>query len=216
MQNKLFYHLWNSVFSPCFSVKGLVLTLRATEVSLRNTKKSYNIFRETMEVQEALLNRRSIRKYNYQKINKEDIDKILKAAMYAPSAMNLQAWQFIVINDKDVLIETIKTIPYAEMLRQSAAAILVCGDSSIEKNESWLLQNCSAAIQNILLSAHGLGIGSCWIGIHGMSDIVKNIKHQFKLPENIIPVALISLGYPDETVTAEERFKTEKIHYNKW
>jgi nitroreductase len=102
-----------------------------------------------MEIQEALINRRSIRKYKDQKISKENIDKILKAAMYAPSAMNLQAWHFIVIDDKAILIETIKSISYAEMLRQSAAAILVCGDSSIEKNESWLLQNCSAAIQNI-------------------------------------------------------------------
>ena len=83
-----------------------------------------------MQIQEALLNRRSIRKYKNQKINKEDIDKILKAAMYAPSAMNLQAWHYIVIDDRDVLIETIKSIPYAEMLKQSAAAILVCGDSS--------------------------------------------------------------------------------------
>lgn len=169
-----------------------------------------------MDIQEALLNRRSIRKYKDQKISKENINKILEAAMYAPSAMNLQSWQFIVIDDKKVLIEIIKSIHYAEMLNQSAAAILVCGDSGIEKNESWLLQNCSAAVQNILLSAFGLGIGSCWIGIHGMPDIVKNIKHQFKLPENIIPVALISLGYPDETVTVDERFKTDKIHYNKW
>lgn len=169
-----------------------------------------------MEVQEALLNRRSIRKYKDQKISNENIDKILKTAMYAPSAMNLQPWQFIVIDEKDVLIETINSIHYAEMLRQSAAAILVCGDVGIEKNESWLLQNCSASIQNILLAAHGLGIGSCWISIHGMDDVYKKIKGQFKLPENIVPVSLISLGYPDETVTAEERFKKEKIHYNKW
>jgi nitroreductase len=169
-----------------------------------------------MEVQEALLNRRSIRKYEEQKISKENIDEILKAAMYAPSAMNLQAWQFIVIDDKEILVDTIKSIPYAEMLRQSAAAILVCGDSSIEKNESWLLQNCSAAIQNILLSAHGLGIGSCWISIHGMNDVYKSIKTQFKLPENIVPVSLISLGFPDEVVKAEERFKKDKIHFNMW
>jgi len=169
-----------------------------------------------MEIQKALLNRRSIRKYKDQKISKAEMDKILKASMYAPSAMNLQAWQFILIEDKDVLIETIKSIPYAEMLKQSAAAILVCGDSLIEKNESWLLQNCSASIQNILLSAHGLGIGSCWIAIHGMDDVYKNVKAQFKLPENIIPVSLISLGYPDEEVKAEERFKQDKIHFNKW
>ncbi len=169
-----------------------------------------------MQIQEALLNRRSIRKYKDKKISKEDIDKILKAAMYAPSAMNLQAWQFIVIDNKDALIETIKSIPYAEMLRQSAGAIIVCGDSLVEINESWLLQNCSAAIQNILLSAHGLGIGSCWIAIHGMDDVYKNIKTQFKLPENIVPVSLISLGFPDEVVKVEERFKQDKIHYNKW
>ena len=160
-----------------------------------------------MEVQEALLNRRSIRKYKYQKINNKDIDKILKAAMYAPSAMNTQAWQFIVIDNREVLIETINSIPYAEMLRQSAVAILVCGDSSIEKNESWLLQNCSAVTQNILLSAYGLGIGSCWIGIQGMEEIVRNIKQQFNLPDNVMPASLVSLGYPDEEVKAEERFK---------
>lgn len=169
-----------------------------------------------MKIQEALLNRRSIRKYTDQKILGEDFNKILKAAMYAPSAMNLQAWQFIVIDEKEILIETIKSISYAEMLKQASAAIIVCGDNAVEKNESWLLQNCSASIQNILLSAHGLGIGSCWIAIHGMDDVYKNIRVQFKLPENIVPVALISLGYPDEKVEAEERFKQEKIHFNKW
>lgn len=169
-----------------------------------------------MDLQDALLNRRSIRKYKDQKIIKDELNSILKTAMYAPSAMNLQAWQFILIDDKNILIETIKSIPYAEMLKQSAAAILVCGDSAVEKNESWLIQNCSAAIQNILLSAHGLGIGSCWIAIHGMDDVYKNIKDQFGLPENIVPVSLISLGYPEETVITKERFKQDKIHYNKW
>lgn len=164
-----------------------------------------------MDIQETLLNRRSIRKYTDQKISSQDINTMLKAAMYAPSAMNTQAWHFIVIEDKNILLNTLQSIPYAEMLKQSTAAILVCGDSSIEKNESWLLQNCSAVTQNILLSAFGLGIGSCWIGIQGMDEIVRNIKHQFKLPENIVPVSLISLGYPDEVVKAEERFKEEKF-----
>lgn len=169
-----------------------------------------------MDIQEAILNRRSIRKYKDQKISSQDINTMLKAAMYAPSAMNTQAWHFIVIEDKNILLNTLQSIPYAEMLKQSTAAILVCGDSSIEKNESWLLQNCSAVTQNILLSAFGLGIGSCWIGIQGMDEIVRNIKHQFKLPEKIVPVSLISLGYPDEVVIAEERFKEERIHYNNW
>lgn len=169
-----------------------------------------------METLEALLTRRSIRKYKVQQIEKDKIEIIIKSAMYAPSAMNLQAWHFLVIDDKKVLIETIKSIPHAELLKQAPAAILVCGDSEIEKNESWMLQNCSTSIQNILLAAHGLGIGTCWIAIHGMPEVVSNVVKQFNLPENVVPIALISLGYPDETVIADERFKEDKIHYNRW
>lgn len=169
-----------------------------------------------MEINAGILSRRSIRKYKQSEITKSDLNTIIKAAMYAPSAMNLQGWHFVVIDDKQVLIETISSIHYAEMLKQTPAAILVCGDSSVEKNESWMLQNCSAAIQNILLSAHGLGIGSCWIAIHGMADVVENVKKQFNLPTHIVPVSLISLGYPDEAPIAEERVKQDKIHINTW
>ena len=169
-----------------------------------------------MEIQEALLNRRSIRKYKAQQISEENINKMLKAAMYAPSAMNTQAWQFVVVDNKQTLMDIFKIIPHAEMLKQTIKAILVCGDVSVEKNETWILENCSAATQNILLSAYGLGIGSCWISVYGSEDTFKKIKSLFNLPENIIPFSLISLGYPDEEVKTEERFKEEKIHFNKW
>jgi nitroreductase len=169
-----------------------------------------------METIETLLTRRSIRKYKNQEIEKDKLDTIVKSAMYAPSAMNLQAWHYVVIYDKNVLNETIKSIPHAELLIQTPAAILVCGDAAVEKNESWMIQNCSAAIQNILLAAHGLGLGSCWIAIHGIAEVVENVSKQFKLPENVIPISLITLGYPDETVSAEDRFRKEKIHYNNW
>src|SRR5690606_38155634 len=98
-----------------------------------------------METTEALITRRSIRKYKDRQIEKDKLDIILKSAMYAPSAMNLQAWHFIVIDDSKILNETIKSIPHAELLKQTPAAILVCGDMNIEKNESWMIHNCSAA-----------------------------------------------------------------------
>lgn len=169
-----------------------------------------------MEAFENLVTRRSIRKYKSEKISKEVINKILKAAMYSPSAMNLQAWHFIVLDEKEVLNKTLTSIPYAEFLKDAAAAILICGDSEIEKNESWMIQNCSASTQNVLLAAHSLGIGSCWIGIHGMQEIVDNVSKQFKLPGNVVPVSLVSLGYPDEQVEAEDRFKDDKVHKNNW
>lgn len=169
-----------------------------------------------MEIIEALLTRRSIRKYKSTQIDEDKIEVVLKSAMYAPSAMNLQAWHFIVIDDTHILNETIKSIPHAELLNQTPAAVLVCGDSAIEKNESWMIQNCSAAIQNILVAAHGLGIGTCWIAIHGIDEVVEKVSKQFNLPGNVVPVSLISLGYPDETVSTEDRFNKEKVHFNKW
>ncbi|MEJ5262918.1 MAG: nitroreductase family protein [Ignavibacterium sp.] len=169
-----------------------------------------------METFHTIINRRSIRKYKLKKIEDDKITKLLKAAMYAPSAMNLQPWHFIVINNENVLEETVKSIPHAEMIKQSGNAILVCGDASLEKNESWLIQNCSAAVQNILLVAYDMQLGSCWIAVHGMPDVVGNLSKQFNLPENIIPIALVALGYPDEVVKTEERFIQEKIHFNRW
>lgn len=175
-----------------------------------------NFNEKDMETFQAIINRRSIRKYKSEKIEEEKIQSLLRAAMYAPSAMNLQPWHFIVINSLNVINETVKSVPHAEMIKQSGAAILICGDSSIEKNESWLIQNCSAAVQNILLAAFDLGLGSCWIAVHGMDEVVKNLKDQFKLPSEIIPIALVAIGYPEEEVKTEERFKMEKVHFNKW
>lgn len=165
---------------------------------------------------DLIISRRSIRKYSDKEISKENIELILKSAMYAPSAMNLQPWHFIVFDDKKVFEDLILAIPHSEMIRSADKCILVCGDTEKEKNESWLIQNCSASIQNILLAAHSLGIGSCWIAIHGMAQIIENVKKHFELPNNILPVALISLGYPAEEVSAENRYDMNKIRFNKW
>jgi len=165
---------------------------------------------------EYIFSRRSIRNYIDKEIPNKDIELILKSAMYAPSAMNLQPWHFIVFDNKEIFQRLISAIPHAEMIKGADKCILVCGDSIKEKNESWLIQNCSASIQNILLSAEALGIGSCWIAIHGMDEIVSNVKKEFSLPSEIIPIALISLGYPNEVITAEDRYDLGKIHFNGW
>lgn len=169
-----------------------------------------------METFDVLINRRSIRKYKKLQIENKKIDLILKAAMYAPSAMNLQPWHFLVFDNNEIFEHLISAIPHAEMIRQASHSILVCGDKAIEKNESWLIQNCSASIQNILLAAYDLGVGSCWIAIHGLDEVVKSVQLKFNLPENILPIALISLGYPDEIISTNERFDKNKIHINKW
>lgn len=169
-----------------------------------------------MEVFEAIFNRRSIRKYTDKKISKESIDKLLTAAMVAPSAMNTQAWQFLVLNKREIIDSLVEAIPHAGMVKEASAAILVCADESIENNITYNLQNTAASIQNILLGAHAIGLGACWIAVYPLEDIVKNVKELFNLPEKIIPIAVISLGVPGEELKCENRYKEAKVHYNKW
>lgn len=169
-----------------------------------------------MDIFEAILKRRSIRKYTDKKIPDFLIQDLLKAAMYAPSAMNYQSWQFIVINERQKLEDILKIISHAEMLKSAQAAILICGDLNLDKNIDYLQQNCSAATQNLMLWAHGVGLGTCWIGVYPVKEIVIGLQKLFNLPENVIPISLVSIGYPAENPLPDERFKAEKIHYNKW
>ncbi len=169
-----------------------------------------------METMKALLTRRSIRKYTNKQISKNLIEEIIKAAMYAPSAFNNQPWQYVVVDKKEILEQILKIIPHAEMLKQSAAAILICGDKTLEQNTNLIVLNCAAATQNALLAAHDLGLGAVWISAYPVEEAMDGLKNLFNFPESIIPVSLISLGYPDEEVSTEDRFKPEKIHYNSW
>jgi nitroreductase len=166
---------------------------------------------------DVIINRRSIRQYKNKPVSHEETEKILKAAMYAPSAMNLQPWDFIVCNTRETLDLCIKSVPHGEaILQQAPLAIFVCGDNKTEQNTDYIIQNCSAAVQNILLQAYEMGIGTCWIAVYPMEEVIRKIKENFNLPDHIIPVALVSLGYPAEEIETENRFREEKIHYNRW
>ncbi|MFA6119164.1 MAG: nitroreductase family protein [Parachlamydiales bacterium] len=167
-----------------------------------------------METMQAILTRRSIRKFKSDKVPKNIVDEILHAAMHAPSANNQQPWQFIVIEDRKILEDISKIHPYAGMCRTAAMAILVCADLKLEKSKDMWLLDCAAATQNILLSSHDKGLGSVWVGIYFRKDHMDNFKKLFKLPDNIIPISLIPIGYPDEQKKPEDRFIKERVHYN--
>ncbi len=169
-----------------------------------------------MELSEAIKNRRSIRKYKKEEISNEIINELLIAAMMAPSARNTQSWQFIVIKKREILDNLADIHPYAKMLKEAPLAILVCGDKSVEESEPYLCQNCSAATQNILLAAHALGVGSVWLGVYPRSERIEPIKHLLSIPETILPISLIALGYADEFKVNPDRFDNKKVHYEKW
>lgn len=164
----------------------------------------------------AIFTRKSTRKYTSDKISDEIIEDLLRAAMCAPSAGNQQPWQFIVIDDKNILGEIPKYHQYAQMLKEANAAIVVCGDTSVEKYKGYWVQDCSAATENILLEAEDKGLGAVWLGVYPNNERVVNIQRLLNIPEHIIPLSIVSLGYPAENRSPQDRFDAKKIHRNAW
>ncbi len=169
-----------------------------------------------MDALEAILSRRSIRKYTKDPVTDQEIDLMLQAAMAAPSSGNARPWHFIVIRNREKLDEIARNHPYAGMLPQAQAAIMVCADEMLENHPGRWPQDCAAATENILLAAHALGLGAVWIGLY--PEVERNIfiSKMFNLPVTVHPLSMVSLGKPNEKKLPPHRFKTERIHMEKW
>ncbi|MCF8011213.1 MAG: nitroreductase family protein [Clostridiales bacterium] len=164
----------------------------------------------------AILERRSIRKYQDKKIPDKELKKLLQAAMAAPSAGNQQPWEFIVLRDKGNLENIIKFHPRATMLKTADAAIVVCGNEQKETHKGFWVQDCSAATENILIAAQESGIGAVWLGIYPREERVKGLQELLNLPEYVYPLCVISLGYPAEEKEPSNRYDETRIHDEKW
>ena len=169
-----------------------------------------------MDAMEAILTRRSIRKFKSQVVSDDLITQLLKAAMYAPSAGNQQPWHFIVVKDRAFLDEITKIHPYAQMLNEAPLAIAICGDIEKQIHEGYWVQDCSAATENLLLAAHALGLGGVWLGAHPREERVAGLRKILHIPDKIIPLCVIAIGYPAEEKPPAERFFPERIHHDKW
>ncbi len=172
-----------------------------------------------MEALEAIQTRRSVRKYEKREINDEIVQKLLSAAMSAPSAANQQPWEFIVIKDRDMLDAIPAFSPFAKMAAHAPLGILICGDTRNLIAPGFWVQDCSAATQNILIAAHALGLGAVWTGVYPMDlmdgRVTGFVKH-CQLPEGVVPLAFVALGYPAETPSKQNRFNPYRIHANVW
>lgn len=169
-----------------------------------------------MDIFEAILTRRSIRKFKSAPLRELDLEKMLHAAMQAPSAHNAQPWHFIIISQREILNRIAAFHPYAGMLVESPAAIAVCGDLDKESSREYLSLNCSAATENILLAAHGSGLGAVWLGIYPRSERIEKLSKLLNLPRSILPISLVALGYPAEMKPAVNRYNKNLIHVNQW
>lgn len=168
-----------------------------------------------MEAMEAILTRRSIRRYTPQIVPEELIEELLRAAMSAPSTGNGQPWHFVVIDDRKILHEIPRFHPYASMLREAPVAILVCVDREIQQ-EGFLVQDGAAATENLLLAAHAKGLGAVWLGIYPLQERMAGMRRLLALPERILPLSLVSMGYPAEKKSRQDRYNPRRIHRNRW
>jgi nitroreductase len=165
-----------------------------------------------------IFNRRSVRKYKNREIPAEIFKDLFEAAMAAPSAVAKDPWHFLLIRERETLDKIVKILPNGQMLSQAPAAVIVCGDiNKTNLNEvSYMLQDLSAAVENILLAATALGLGSCWLGIHPRQDRLAGIRNLFSFPDNIIPMCGIALGWPAEKPEPRTRYNAERVHLEKW
>ncbi len=170
-----------------------------------------------MDAMTALLTRRSVRHFDPSKpVSPEILETLLRTAMQAPSAANAQPWHFVVITDRLAMEKVTEFHPAAESLHQAPLSILVCGDDRLEKRPDRWMQDCTAATQNILLAAHALGLGAVWLGIHPDEIRIDNVRRMFNLPQEVHPLSLIAIGYPTRILQPVDRYKPERVHYEKF
>lgn len=162
--------------------------------------------------------RRSVRKFKDISIDDQQITCILEAAMAAPSAVAKDPWRFIIVRDKANLKNIAGFLPNGSFLPESGLGVVVCGDIDVAHSNSisYMLQDCSAAIENMLLAVSALNLGACWLGVHPREDRIENLKRFFDLPENIIPMAVVAIGVPENVPSPRTRYNEDYVKYEKW
>ena len=168
---------------------------------------------------ENIATRTSVRSFLHKPVEAAQIEQLLRAGMAAPSAVNRQPWHFVVVTDREQLKELAKANPYAGMAAKAPLAIVVCGDmkKALDGNarEFWV-QDCSAATENILLAANAMGLGAVWTGTVPDQNRCKDVSGILKLPETLIPLNTIVIGYPAGENKPKDKWKPENIHWEKW
>ncbi len=169
---------------------------------------------------ECIMTRSSVREYDPEHaVSADTIETILRAAMAAPTAVNSQPWEFIVVNEREALDSLSAALPRAKMLSTAPLAIVTCGNLGRAlqgEGQGFWIQDVSAATENLLLAAHALGLGAVWTGVYPSQKRVEAVQKHFNLPDSIIPLAVVPMGYPVAPANIKDKWKPEYIHNNRW
>jgi nitroreductase len=167
-----------------------------------------------MDILDVIFSRRSIRAYLERKLEAEVLKKLLQAAMAAPTAANAQPWEFVVVDAPESLAELKAALPFGQY--NTPAAIVVCGNPDIGNNSAgkmYWVQDCSAAIENILIAAAGMGLGSVWLGVYPLESRVEAIRKVLNMPATVTPLGVVYVGYPAEQKEARTQYDERRVYW---
>lgn len=190
-------------------ILGLALALVIVCVQLVKGKTTSSSTAGGDDVYNNIMTRTSVRSYQDKPVEKDKIEKLLRAGMAAPSAMNKQPWHFVVVTDKKELADIAEATPNASMAKDAPLAIIVCGDMTKAADgdaQQFWIQDCSAVSENILLAAHGMGLGAVWTGTYPSQERCAAIRKILGLPETMIPLNTIVIGYPDGEAQPKDKW----------
>ncbi len=194
--------------------KKLIVSLLAVLLISGGVSMAEANSKNSKAVIDNMLERVSVRQYLDKKIEQEKIDTILKAAMSAPSGMNKQPWEILVVDDKEKLAAIAQATPNARYSKDAPLVMIICGD--IKVSDKLWMQDCCAVTENILLAVQALDLGAVWCMCYPKQENISAIQKIFNLPENIVPLSIIPMGYPAVKQEAKQKYNPKKIHTNIW
>lgn len=169
------------------------------------------------DIVDIIFSRRSIRQFTAEPVENETLILLLKAAMAAPTACNSQPWEFIVLTEPEILSEIRSKFLFARY--NAPAAIVVCGNVSIANNSAardhWV-QDCSAATENILIAAAGIGLGAVWIGVYPYPGKIRPLAEILGIPENVTPLSLVMVGHPAEQKEPRTQYDEHRVYWQRY
>ena len=175
--------------------------------------------KQTMQTPiDNILTRTSVRQFTGEPLSQTQIDTLLQCAMAAPSAINKQPWAFIVITDTALLQRIGNEMPNSRCQNHPGCAFVPCGDltKAIPDLPDFWVNDVSAATENLLLAAHAMGLGAVWTGVHPSAERVAQVQSILGLPDHIIPLCIVPVGYPAETPAVKNKYSVSNVHYNGW
>lgn len=189
-------------------------------IVLLNSQSTFPTQQKADVVMTNILQRKSVRSYTDRPVTKSQLDTLVRAAMAAPTGRDMRPWKFIIINDRQAMKSLADQLPYAKMLAEAQAAVVVCGDLSILDKEgkpstNWMF-DCSAATENLLLQAEAMGLGAVWTAAYPYDERLTAVKQALQLPDHIVPLNVIPIGYPKGDTQPKDKYDANNIHYNAW